>query len=81
MAEGRKIKTREDLVQEIKNCGESIIKNADSIVGNERYFLKAIVQFVIQRDSNGIATVQINREFIPENVIEDIGKEGGTNNG
>lgn len=71
----KQIKTKEDLVQEVKNCGESIIKNADSIVGDERYFLKAIVQFVVQRNADGLATVQISREFIPENVIEQISKE------
>lgn len=75
MAGEKQIKTKEDLVQEVINCGESIIKNADSIIGDERYFLKTVVQFIVQRDANGLATVQIHREFIPENVIEEIGKK------
>lgn len=75
MAGENKIKTREDLVEEVKKCGQSIIDNADSIIGNEKYFLKTIVQFVVQRNADGLATIQTSREFIPEAMIDELGKE------
>ena len=36
----RTIKSREELIEDIINAGKSIINNADSILGNEKYFLK-----------------------------------------
>lgn len=75
MAGQNKMKTREDLVKEIKDCGQSIIDNAESILGNERYLIKVAVQFVVQRNSDSMATIVTSKEFIPEAVIEDLSKE------
>lgn len=75
MAEQKQIKTREDLINDVRICGQSIINNAENIVGDERYFLKGIIQFIIQRNDNSIPTIQISREFVPEQYIENIGKE------
>lgn len=78
MAGQNKMKTREDLVKEIKDCGQSIIDNAESILGDERYLIKVAVQFVVQRNSDSMATIVTSKEFIPEAVIEDLSKESKT---
>lgn len=66
-----KIYTREELVEQIKHCGQSIIDNADSILGNERYFFNLEVSFQIFRSKSQFPTVQIKRDFTPELEIED----------
>lgn len=69
--EQRKIKTYEELIKQIKDAGQSIIDNAESILGNERYFIDVHVNFVVSRDFSQIPQLEINRHFIPEKEIED----------
>lgn len=64
--------SRDELIQQIKNCGQSIIDNAESILGNERYFESITIIFDINRDKNCIPDIQIQRRFIPESEIENI---------
>lgn len=66
----RTIKNREELINDIINAGKSIINNADSILGNEKYFINCKVSFTIDRNLNNIPTISVQREFIPENNIE-----------
>lgn len=78
MADKRKIKTRLEMIEDIKNIGRSIILNADDILGNEKYFLKSTVSFIITRDRDEMPTISVTKEFIPEGEIDDIknlGKE------
>lgn len=65
-----KIKTKSELVEEIKAAGLSIIQNAESILGDEKYFLNTIVSFKIERSKDSVSTVHVHREFIPEVNIE-----------
>lgn len=65
-----KIKTKAELVEEIKAAGLSIIQNAESILGDEKYFLNTIVSFKIERSKDSVSTVHVHREFIPEANIE-----------
>ena len=58
----RTIKSREELIEDIINAGKSIINNADSILGNEKYFLNCKVTFTIDRNINNIVIFQNNRE-------------------
>lgn len=66
------IYTREEMVQQIKDCGESIVKNADAILGNEQYFLALTVMFEIKRDRSQLPSIMIQRQFLPEHQIEVI---------
>lgn len=69
------IKSREELIEDIINAGKSIINNADSILGNEKYFLNCKVTFIIDRNINNIPTISVQREFVPEDNIDKIAME------
>lgn len=66
--------TRSDLILDVRNAGESLIKNAGSIVGDEKYLsdLKIVITIPVRGDS--IPSINISREFFPENVV-DVSKE------
>jgi len=59
-----------DRLQQIKYCGQSIIDNAESILGDEKFRqdLKIIVEF----QANEIPTIKVERRFIPESVVKHI---------
>lgn len=56
--------TREELVEKIKQCGESIIKNAESIVGNEKFLTN--LQVTIYVNSDEPIRINVDRDFYPE---------------
>lgn len=72
MSNNRKMYTREELIDQIKHCGQSIIDNAESILGNERYFESITIIFDINRNRTCIPDIQIQRRFVPELEIEDL---------
>lgn len=72
MSIDRKLYTYNELIEQIKHCGQSIIDNAESILGNERYFESMTIIFDINRNRNCIPDIQIQRRFIPELEIEDL---------
>lgn len=63
--------SHDELIQQIKNCGQSIIDNAESILGDERYFIKVNVSFDILRFKVQTPNIEIKREFTPEKDFED----------
>ena len=67
----KNMKTYNELIKQIKDAGQAIIDNAESILGNERYFMDVHVNFVISRDFDQVPHIEINRHFIPEKQIED----------
>lgn len=72
MSQEKHLYSRNELIDQIKNCGQSIIDNAESILGNERYFESITVIFDINRNRNWMPDIQIQRRFIPESEIENI---------
>ena len=72
MSQEKHLYSRNELINQIKNCGQSIIDNAESILGNERYFESITVIFDINRNRNWMPDIQIQRRFIPELEIEDL---------
>lgn len=64
--------TYEELLDQVKHCGQAIIDNAESIIGDERYFLNVTVSFDIFRSKTQLPAININRNFIPELEIENI---------
>ena len=72
MPQSKHLYSRNELIDQIKNCGQSIIDNAESILGNERYFESITVIFDINRNRNWMPDIQIQRRFIPESEIENI---------
>lgn len=58
------------LIKRVKDAGESLIKNSESIVGDEKYFcdLKIIIDLGIINEE--VPNIEIRRQFYPEKTIE-----------
>lgn len=72
MPQEKHLYSHNELIDQIKHCGQSIIDNAESILGNERYFESITIIFDINRYKNCIPDIQIQRRFIPELEIENL---------
>lgn len=60
---------REEIIQNIKDCGQSIIDNAENIVGNYKYLGEiTITCYPNKRDES--AYIEVSNDFYPENYIE-----------
>ena len=59
---------REEYVRRVRNVGESLIKNAESIVGTEEYFSFLRISVDFERD--GADQICVNRRFYPERLFE-----------
>lgn len=55
--------SRDELIQQIKNCGQSIIDNAESILGDERYFMRLNVSFDILRLKAEVPSIEIKKRI------------------
>ena len=60
--------TREKRIQQIKDCGQSIIDNAERIYGDYKY--SRGLEIVVRLDVNEVPTITVLREFLPERFIE-----------
>lgn len=72
MLQEKHLYSHNELIDQIRHCGQSIVDNAVSILGNERYFESITIIFDINRNRNYIPDIQIQRRFIPELEIEDL---------
>lgn len=63
------INEKEELIRQIREVGESLIKNAESIAGYEDIFagLKIVADFNPQEAT---PVITLNRLFYPEKTIE-----------
>ena len=64
----KKLRTKEDIANDIKVCAESIITNAESIVGTEKYMTDLTVTIYITAGEP--PRVNVDRNFMPEGVID-----------
>lgn len=60
---------RDDLVRQIRAIGESLIKNAESIVGSERY-LSCVSIVATVNASDELPSINVSRDFYPERYFE-----------
>lgn len=58
---------REELVQNVKDCGQALIDNAESIVGNEEFMTSLSVWCDI--NSGDFPEINVDRHFIPDGFI------------
>lgn len=65
------MKTEERLNQ-IKQVGQSIIDNAESILGDERFRTDLVIKATFY--CHELPEIIIERHFIPETVIEGLGQ-------
>jgi hypothetical protein len=64
--------TREDIIQNIKDCGQSLVDNAEKICNDYKYSGGlTITCYIIERNGNtDFPTIMIEQELYPEKFIE-----------
>lgn len=63
--------TREEIIQNIKDCGQSLIDNAEEIIGDYKFFRDiTITCYVNGRDE--APYISVDTDFVPENWIERV---------
>lgn len=60
---------REQIIQNIKDCGQSLMDNAESIVSNYKYAKGFTVTCYVDEGSEA-PYISINTDFYPEKFIE-----------
>lgn len=61
--------TKEELKQRLIDCAESVIENAESIVGTEEYLSSLTVQLSIDAYDEA-PTINVDRDFIAERFVK-----------
>ena len=61
---------REEIIQNIKDCGQSLIDNAESIVGNYEYRCYGLTITCYVNESDREPYIEVRNEFIPENFVK-----------
>ena len=62
------VETRKDLIRQVRYVGESLIKNAESIVGTEEYLKDVYIYVTLGVDV--APTINVRRSFVPEQFME-----------
>ncbi len=62
------VEMRKDLIRQVRYVGESLIKNAESIVGTEEYLNDVYIYVTLGVD--GAPTINVSRSFVPEQFME-----------
>lgn len=62
--------THDKYIEYVRNVGESLIKNAKSIVGSEQYLTEIYITVTLNNES--IPTISVQREFRPERYVENM---------
>lgn len=61
--------TREDIIQNIKDIGQSLIDNAEKIVGDYKFFRDiTITCYANEKDESPY--ISVDTSFVPKNFIE-----------
>ena len=64
---------KDELIHRIQYIGESLIRNAESIVGNEKYICNINISVNALNEDN-IPTIRIEKEFLPERYLDGNGE-------
>lgn len=64
------VNLREDVIRQVRAIGESLIKNAESIVGTEKHLTGIYIQAELKPDA--IPSIDISRTFLPEKYIKEV---------
>lgn len=57
---------REELIRQLKACAASIVENAESIIGTEKYLCGVTV--TINFGDQVVPTINVDRDFVPEGL-------------
>lgn len=58
----------ERLINDLKAAGQSIIDNAESIIGSEKWLHQVLVMITL--NSSEATMINVDRDFYPEGIIE-----------
>lgn len=62
---------RNELIQRIKYCGQYIVDNAETILGEEKYIVNLYLTCIFF-DRSELPYVTVNKDIIPDDFIEGI---------
>lgn len=63
------------IVNAIRAAGESLIKNADSIAGDEKYISGVDIYFSVDLSEDRMPEIEITKRFYPERLIDGFEKK------
>lgn len=66
-----KIDRKEEMIQRIKDCGQYIIDNAETIVGDEKY-LRDLYITCNFFDAGEPPYITVNKDVIPDSFIQRV---------
>lgn len=62
---------REEIIQNIKDCGQSLIDNAEEIVGNYKFLTDITITCYVSEKGHP-PYISVDADFLPENFIERV---------
>jgi hypothetical protein len=62
--------TTEEVIQNIKDCGQALIDHAESIAGDYEYRHNSLVITCRVNDSDRAPYIEVYNEFIPEGFVK-----------
>lgn len=72
MAEDNPRPTRQKLINIIKDCGQSLIDNAESITGDFQYRSADALRIVIEISDNEVPTIRAENRFFPKGIFSTL---------
>ena len=60
---------REELIQNIKDCGQSLIDNAENIANKYKYLSGVSITCYVD-EINEAPYISVTNEFVPEKLVE-----------
>ena len=61
--------SKEEIIQNIKDCGQSLIDNAENIVSNYKYMNGLTITCYVS-ECEAPPYISVDTDFIPENFID-----------
>lgn len=61
---------REDIIQNIKDCGQSLIDNAEKIAADYKYRCGGITITCYVAEEDSSPYISVNTDFIPEGFVK-----------
>lgn len=69
-----RVKYKEELIEHIKACGQSIIDNAEKIVGDYKFDTGTYIELHVG-NCDEAPYISVTKDFIPERFVENIDKK------
>lgn len=63
------IHTKQEIIQNIKDCGQSLIDNAENIANNYKYMTSLRITCYVD-EHNEPPYISVDTDFVPEHFIE-----------